>query len=142
MNIDGLGPALLEALTQKGYVKSPVDLYSLKKEQLVEMERMGEKSADNLLGALERSKKNQLSQFVFGLGIRNVGERAAELLCRRFTDIDSLMAATEDEIAEIDGFGAVMAKNTAEFFNMPETVHLIERFKNAGLNLMETVERH
>ena len=142
MNIDGLGPALLEALTQKGYVKSPVDLYSLKKEQLVEMERMGEKSADNLLGALERSKKNQLSQFVFGLGIRNVGERAAELLCRRFTDIDSLMAATEDEIAEIDGFGAVMAKNTAEFFNMPETVHLIERFKNAGLNLMETVEQH
>ncbi len=142
MNIDGLGPALLEALTQKGYVKSPVDLYSLKKEQLVEMERMGEKSADNLLGALERSKMNQLSQFVFGLGIRNVGERAAELLCRRFTDIDSLMAATEDEIAEIDGFGAVMAKNTAEFFDMPETVHLIERFKNAGLNLTETVEQH
>ncbi len=139
MNIEGLGPALLEALTQKGYVKSPVDLYSLKREQLIDMERMGEKSADNLLSALERSKSNQLSRFIFGLGIRNVGERAAELLCQRFTDIDSLMAATEEEIAAIDGFGTVMAKNTAEFFAMPETVRLIERFRNIGLNMKETV---
>lgn len=142
MNIDGLGPALLEALTQKGYVQSPADLYLLKREQLIAMERMGEKSADNLLNALERSKENPLSRFVFGLGIRNVGERAAELLCRRFTDIDSLMAATENDIAEIDGFGTVMAKNTAEFFSMPETIHLISRFREIGLNMTETVDEH
>ncbi len=139
MNIDGLGPALLEALTEKGYVKSPADLYSLTREQLVGMERMGEKSADNLLNALEQSKKNQLSQFVFGLGIRNIGERAARLLCQRFPDIDQLLRASEEEIAAIDGFGEVMAKNTFEFFAMPETLHLIDRFRTAGLNLTEDV---
>lgn len=139
MNIDGLGPAQLEALTREGYVKSPVDLYALKKEQLVGMERMGDKSAEKLLNALEQSKLNPLSRFVFGLGIRHIGERAAELLCERFPTIDQLLAATKEEIEAIDGFGAVMAENAADFFAMPETKHLIDRFLEAGLRLTEPV---
>ena len=139
MNIDGCGPAILEQLTTNGLIHSPADLYTLTKEQLVALERMGDKSADNLLAALENSKKNELSRLVFAMGIRNIGERAAELLCQRFPTMDALLEATEEEIEAIDGFGSIMAKHVAVFFAMPESRHLIQRFKDAGLNMTETV---
>ena len=139
MNIDGCGPAVLEALTEKGLIHSPVDLYSLKKEDLLQLDRMGDKSADNLLSAIESSKKNQLSQLIFGLGIRNIGEQAAKLLCRNFPTIESVMSASLEEVQAIDGFGDVMAQHVVDFFAMPETHRLIERFRAAGLNLNEIV---
>ncbi len=139
MNIDGCGPAVLEALTEKGLIHSPVDLYSLKKEDLLQLDRMGDKSADNLLSAIEHSKTNQLSQLIFGLGIRNIGEQAAKLLCRNFPTIESVMNASLEEVQAIDGFGDVMAQHVVDFFAMPETHRLIERFRAAGLNLNEIV---
>lgn len=139
MNIDGCGPAVLEALTEKGLIHSPVDLYSLKKEDLLQLDRMGDKSADNLLSAIQNSKKNQLSQLIFGLGIRNIGEQAAKLLCRNFPTIESVMNASLEEVQAIDGFGDVMAQHVVDFFAMPETHRLIERFRAAGLNLNEIV---
>lgn len=139
MNIDGCGPAVLEALTEKGLIHSPVDLYSLKKEDLLQLDRMGDKSADNLLSAIESSKKNQLSQLIFGLGIRNIGEQAAKLLCRNFPTIEAVMSASLEEVQAIDGFGDVMAQHVVDFFAMPETHRLIERFRAAGLNLNEIV---
>lgn len=139
MNIDGCGPAVLEALTEKGLIHSPVDLYSLKKEDLLQLDRMGDKSADNLLSAIENSKKNQLSQLIFGLGIRNIGEQAAKLLCRNFPTIEAIMSASLEEVQAIDGFGDVMAQHVVDFFAMPETHRLIERFRAAGLNLNEIV---
>ncbi len=139
MNIDGCGPAVLEALTEKGLIHSPVDLYSLKKEDLLQLDRMGDKSADNLLSAIQNSKKNQLSQLIFGLGIRNIGEQAAKLLCRNFPTIESVMNASLEEVQAIDGFGEVMAQHVVDFFAMPETHRLIERFRAAGLNLNEIV---
>lgn len=140
MNIDGCGPAILESLTVNGIIHSPADLYQLDREPLVGLERMGEKSADNLLAAIERSKSNELSRLIFAMGIRNIGERAAELLCQRFPSIDAILEASEEEIETIDGFGSVMAKHVATFFALPETHHLIQRFKDAGLNMIETVQ--
>lgn len=139
MNIDGCGPAVLETLTEKGLIHSPVDLYSLKKEDLLQLDRMGDKSADNLLSAIEHSKTNQLSQLIFGLGIRNIGEQAAKLLCRNFPTIEAVMSASLEEVQAIDGFGDVMAQHVVDFFAMPETHRLIERFRAAGLNLNEIV---
>ncbi len=137
MNIEGLGPAIIDLLLQNSLMSSPADLYSLQKEQLVNLERMGDLSAQNLLGSIDRSRNNQLSRLVFGLGIRNIGERAAQLLCRHFSDIDGLFAASQEEITEIDGFGDIMAESVVQYFQKPETRELIQRFRKAGVNLRE-----
>ncbi len=141
MNIEGLGPAIVELLLQNHLIASPADLYTLKKEELAGLERMGELSAQNLLDSIERSKSNQLSRLVFGLGIRNIGERAAQLLCRHFTDVEKLFNASAEEIAEIDGFGDVMAQSVVEYFRKPETRTLIDRLREAGVNLRESVQQ-
>ncbi len=140
MDIDGLGPALLEALTANGLIHSPADLYKLKAADIAELERMGETSASNVTSAVERSKSNELSRLITGLGIRLVGSKAAKLLCRKYPDIDKLMAASEEELTEIDGIGAAMAKSVVGYFEMPETKALIEEFRQLGVNLSETVE--
>ncbi|MDF2567448.1 MAG: ligA [Oscillospiraceae bacterium] len=135
MNIDGLGVAIVELLVDQKLIESSADLYSLKAEDVEKLERMGEKSAKNLIEAMEKSKSNDLSKFIFGLGIRNIGQKAAELLCDSFPSIDLIMSATQEEITQIDGFGDTMAQSVVEFFKLPQTQHLIEKFKNAGLNL-------
>lgn len=140
MDIDGLGPAVLEALAANGYVKSPSDLYRLKAENISSLEGKGEQSAANILNAVEKSKQNDLSRLVTGLGIRFVGQKAAKLLCDRFNTIDKLMNADFDEIIAIDGIGDAIAHSVVNYFSLPKTHELIDEFKAFGLKLTEPVE--
>lgn len=134
MDIDGLGPSIVENLVSAGLVKSPADLYDLRLEELSDLERLAEKSGSNLLAAIEKSKENDLSRLLFALGIRGIGQKAAKLLSARFADIENLFAATEEEIAGIDGFGGIMAQAVAEYFSLDATRGLIDRLKKAGVN--------
>lgn len=134
MNIDGLGPAIVQALIESGNIKTSADLYYLQQEQLINIERLGEKSIDNLMKAIETSKKNQLCRFIFGLGIRNIGQRAAELLCDKFTSIDQIMSADFDGLNSIDGFGDIMTQSIIDFFSQQKNIVLMQRFIDAGLN--------
>lgn len=135
MNIEGLGPAVIESLLDNGLLHSPADLYTLKQEQIASLERMGEKSASNLLASIERSKQNDLAKLLFALGIRNIGQKAAVLLAQKFHTMDALFEANAEEIAAIDGFGGVMAQSIVDFFLLPQTRVLIDRLKAAGVNM-------
>lgn len=135
MDIDGLGPAILEQLVSAGLLRTPADLYALTQEQLAGLERMGEKSAQNLLDALEASKKNDFSRLIFALGIPHIGAKAAKLLAARFPTMAALLEATEEEIASIDGFGQIMAQAVAEFLQLPGSRHLIQALREAGVNM-------
>ncbi|MFZ2539774.1 MAG: NAD-dependent DNA ligase LigA, partial [Oscillospiraceae bacterium] len=137
MNIDGLGPAIVQALIDTDNIKNSADLYFLNRDELLNLDRLGEKSIDNLLNAIEVSKKNQLSKFIFGLGIRNIGQKAAELVCNKFDNIDDLINVNYIELTLIDGFGDVMANSIVQYFGNLENLKLIEKFKLAGLNLTE-----
>ena len=135
MDIDGLGPALLENLVQAGWVHSPADLYSLKEEEVAKLDRMGKKSAANLMAAIERSKANDLSRVIFALGIPEVGEKMAALLAQQFGTMEKLSHATFEQLTEIDGFGAVVAQNIVSFFMEERNLHQIERLSAAGVNM-------
>lgn len=140
MEIDGLGESLLEQLVKEDLVISPADIYELKAEQLEKIERMGKKSANNVINAIEASKSSGLDKLLFALGIRHVGQKAAKLLSERFRNIDDLFVATEDEISLIDGLGPVIAKSVVEYFSLPETKQLIEKLRQNGVNLDSKVE--
>ncbi len=140
MDIDGLGPAVLELLAENGLIHSPADLYKLRAEDISSLERMGELSAANIIGAVERSKQNDLSRLVTGLGIRMVGQKAAKVICASFPTIDELMSASEDSLTAIDGIGDTMAENITAYFALPKTIELINEFKSLGLKLTEPVE--
>ncbi len=135
MDIEGLGPAVIENLLENGLITSPADLYTLTIEQISTLERMGKKSAENLAAALEKSKGNDLSRLIFGLGIRNVGQKAAVLLSERFQKMDRLMAATLDEISAIDGLGEIIAASVVGFFEEQPNRDLVHRLKELGLNM-------
>ena len=135
MDIEGLGPAVIEQLVESGQIRSSVDLYDLKLEDVKNMERMGEKSAQNLLDALERSKENDLYRLLFAFGIPHIGSKAAKLLADHFHTMDAIAAATEEDICAIEGFGLVMAQSVANFFSLPHTVELLERFRKAGIQM-------
>jgi DNA ligase (NAD+) len=140
MDIEGCGPALLEQMIANGLVHSPADLYTLTAAQLGGLERMGEKSIDNLLHAIEESKGRGLERLLYALGIPHIGQKAAKLLAAWFGRIDALFTATVEEIAAIDGFGQIMAESVQEFFSMSATAHLIGRLRDAGVK-MESVEQ-
>ncbi len=135
MNIDGLGEANMKLLVESGLVKSTADLYILEKEQLTELERFGEKSAENLINAIEASKKNEADRLVFGLGIRNIGQKAATLLCEKFGGVEALLNAEKDEISAIEGFGDVMAESVYNALREPHTIELISRLREYGVNM-------
>ncbi len=135
MNIDGLGEANMKMLVESGMVKSPADLYILRKEQLMTLERFGEKSAQNLIDAIEASKSNEADRLVFGIGIRNIGQKAAALLCEKFGGIDELLTAEKDEISAIEGFGDVMAESVYSSLREPHILELISRLKEYGVNM-------
>ena len=135
MDIDGLGPAVLELLVQEGVVTHAYDLYSMTREDIAGLEGLGEKSADNLLSALEKSKQNDLSRVLYGLGIRHIGEKAAKLLANRFGSMDGVMNATAEEVAAIDGFGVVMAQSVVSFFTLQPSRELVKRLAAAGVNM-------
>lgn len=135
MDIDGMGPAVIEQLLTQGLLHSPADLYTLTEDQLTELERMGQKSAQNLLQAIARSKENDLYRLLFALGIPHVGQKAAKLLANRFGSMDAIFSASAEEIASIEGFGQIMAESAAQFFAQSGTARLIGRLRDAGLNM-------
>lgn len=136
MNIDGLGPANMKLLVENGLVKSAADLYSLKKEDLLSLERFADKSAENLLKAIDNSKSAELDRLIHALGIRNIGQRAATLLCEKFPSMEQLLAAEKDDIASIEGYGDIMAESVYKAFREPGCIELIERLKAAGVNMV------
>lgn len=135
MDIDGLGPAILEQLVEQGLVHSPADLYDLTEEPLAKLERLGEKSAANLVASIARSKENDLSRVLFALGISNIGEKAAAALAQHFGSMEQLERALPDEIQQIEGFGQVMAQSVADFLAEPRNREQIDRLRQAGVNL-------
>lgn len=135
MAIDGLGEAVAVQLTERGFVHTVADLYSLTKEQLLQLDKFKDKSAQNLLDAIEASKQNNLDKLVFGLGIRNIGDKAAAQLAEHFGAMQALAAANGEEIAAIDGIGAVMAQSVTEFFARSGTADLLARLQAAGVNM-------
>jgi DNA ligase (NAD+) len=139
MDIDGLGPAVLEQLVNADLIKSPADLYSLKYEDIIALEKKGAKSANNLLTALEKSKDNELYRLVFALGIPHIGLKAAKLLCEKFTTIDSLFDADVESISSIDGFGEIMAQSVVQYFSLDSTKNLINELKSLGLKMTSTI---
>ncbi len=141
MDIDGLGKAMIDQLVKHELIHSPADLYELQAEQIAALDRMGKKSANNLIKAIEKSKQNDLSKLIFALGIHEVGEKAAVLLAQKFETMDVLMAATAEEISAIDGFGTVMAKNVETFFRREANIQQIERLKSCGLNMNCLMEK-
>jgi len=134
MNIEGLGSAVVETLVDNKLISTAADIYTLKAEQLMEIDRMGEKSAENLITAIEKSKSNDLSRLIFGFGIRLIGQKAAKLLSRHFLYLDVIMAASVDDISRIEGIGELSAKRVVEFFSNPATVELIEGLRKHKVN--------
>lgn len=137
MDIRGLGPAVVSLLLSAGLVKDVSDIYFLKKEDLIPLERMGEKSADNLINAIQDSKKQPLSRLVYALGIPFIGSKASFLLAQAFGSMDKLKAATYDELIKIPEIGTKMAESIVTFFKQEQTNNLLERLKNAGVNMEE-----
>ncbi len=133
MDIDGLGPQIIELLINSGLIKDASDLYTLKVEDISPLERMGEKSAQNLIGAIERSKSAGLERLINALGIRNVGEVAAAALAGRFRTLDACMNATVEELVEIPDFGLITAECVVNFFSHPQNIELCQKLKDAGL---------
>lgn len=135
MDIDGLGPAICTQLVEKDLVHSAADIYTLTKEQLLTLDKFKEKSSENLLRAIEKSKQNNLDKLLFGLGIRNIGDKAAALLAEHFGSMDAVRSATEEQISAIEGFGSVMAQSVAAFFAKEGTLDLLRRLAEAGVNM-------
>ena len=140
MDIDGCGPAVIQQLIDSGMVSNPADLYGLEQEKVAGLDRMGKKSAENLLAAIERSKSNDLSRLIYGLGIRQVGEKAAKVLSSHFRTMDALSAATGEELTEIDDVGGVTAQCVVDYLSSPQARDLIARLKAAGVNMESTAE--
>jgi len=137
MNVDGLGWKLVDQLVDKGLVKDVADLYKLDLETLAELERMGEKSAQNLLDEIEASKKSTLARLIYALGIRFVGERTGQLLAEHFGSMEKLAEASEEELTAVHEVGPKVAASIAEFFSEPANKKLIKKLKDAGLRMTE-----
>lgn len=141
MDIDGMGDSVVELLIDEGLISNPADIYALRAIDIAGLSRMGKKSAENLINAIEESKKNDLSKLISAFGIRHIGEKAAKLLAEHFGTIDNLMSASVIDVLEIEGFGQVMAESVVEFFTKPETTDLIDRLRSYGVNMQSTKEK-
>ena len=138
MDIDGLGPAIIEQLAELELIKSPADLYYLKYEDLVDIDRMGVKSANNLIKAIEKSKSAGLDRVIYALGIRNIGSKAGKILAEKFCDIDSLADASEEVLTKIEDIGPIMAKSIVNFFASNGSIDIIQKLRFAGVDLTYT----
>lgn len=135
MDIEGLGPANVELLLENKLISSVADLYELKANDLLVLERFAETSSEKLIASIQNSKNASLDRVIFALGIRNVGSETAKLLCDRFSDIEQIMSATIEEISSIDGFGDITAKNVYDAFRNERNIELIKRFKEYGFTM-------
>lgn len=135
MDIDGLGPAVLEQLVQANLINSPADLYRLTADDVVSLDRKAEKSANNLISSIEKSKENELYRLIFALGIRNIGLKAAKLICENFQTIDDIMGAKASDFEAIEGFGSIMAISLESYFSLESTKDLIADLKAVGLKM-------
>jgi DNA ligase (NAD+) len=135
MNIEGMGPAIAEQLIRNDMIKDYGDLYALTIFDVANLERMGQKSADNLLVEIEKSKTRELENLLFGLGIRNVGRQTAEVLAEHYDSVDVLAAATQEELTKVHEIGPVVAEDIAEFFSRKEIKEVLEKLKKAGVNM-------
>ncbi|MBQ4132058.1 MAG: NAD-dependent DNA ligase LigA [Clostridia bacterium] len=140
MDIEGLGPAVLEQLLDADLIHNIVDLYSIDYEKVAELERTGEKTIQNLKNAIEQSKQNDLSKFIFALGIRHIGAKAGKLLAEHFGNIDAILNAQKEDFEAIDGFGSILADSAYEFFSLESTHTMIDKFKELGVNLKSLKE--
>ena len=142
MDIDGLGPAVMQQLIDSGLVRTAADLYGLTPEQLEPLERMGKKSAQNAVDAIARSRDNDLWRLINALGIRQVGEKAAKTLAQRFGTMDALAAATEEELTAVDDVGPITARYLCQWMESPQSRDLLARLKAAGVNMSCKEEAH
>ena len=134
MDIDGLGPAVVESLDKAGLIKTPAELYTLDAQSVATAERMGKKSAENLINNLEESKSRGLARLLCAFGIRQVGAKAAKVLARRFATLDELMAASEEELTNIGDVGLITARYIVRWFESPQSRHQIELLRQAGVS--------
>ena len=137
MDIEGLGPAVLEQLLDAGLIREITDIYTLRREDIADLDRMGEKSAANLIAAIEKSKQNPLSRLIFAFGIRHIGQKAAKLIADRFIDIEEIFKATKEDFEAIDGIGAILADSVAEFFSLSSTRETVDKLKALSLTTIE-----
>lgn len=133
MNIDGLGPAIVDTLLKSELIHSVADLYELTAEQIESLDNFKEKSAQNLINAIEQSKSNTLDRLIYGLGIRGIGQASAKLICERFGSLEAIMSADVQELAQIDGIGEVLAKSVVDAFREPHFKELVDRLVSYGL---------
>ena len=134
MNIDGLGPKIIQQLWDKKLIRDVADLYRLNYDQLLTLDKFGDKSANNLLTSIDNSRNNSVERLLFGLGIRHVGAKAARQIMTHFGNLDRLMAATADEVAAVDGIGPIIGESGHTYFANPQVVALIDELRDAGLN--------
>ena len=135
MDIEGLGPAVLEALVKAELISNIVDIYTLDANKVKELERIGEKSTSNLMNSIENSKQNDLSKLIFALGIRHIGSKAAKLMADNFGNMDAILKAKKEDFEGIDGFGKILADSAVEFFALDDTKQIIEKLKELGVNM-------
>lgn len=138
MDIEGLGPAIIETFVNEGMIAKTYDIYNLDFNKILSLEGFKETSANNIINSVNNSKSNDLSKLIFALGIRHIGAKAGKLLADYFKDIDLVMNASVDDILQIDGFGKIMAESVVEFFSSDSTKELIEKLKEAGVNMKST----
>lgn len=134
MDIDGMGESIITLFLKEGLIKDVSDIYYLKKEQIVPLERMGEKSADNLIKAIEKSKSNDLWRLINGLGIRFVGVKGAKILASNFSSLDEIMSADVERLQQLEEFGSIMSESVVKFFREEQNLAVIQKLKDAGVN--------
>ncbi len=137
MDIDGLGPSIIEQMLNKKLIETAADLYYLKAEDIAEMDKLGEKSAQNILNALEKSKSNPLYRLINALGIRHIGEKAAKILAKKYKTLDNLRLADAQELAQINDIGAVMAESVTEYFSERQNAEFIQKLEQAGVRCVD-----
>lgn len=141
MDIEGMGPAVVRALVENQLIQTPGDLYHLQAEDVAQLDRMGKKSAENLIAAIEKSKRQDLARLISAFGIRQVGTRGAQVLAEQFQTLDALMAATEETLTQVPDVGAITARCLIEWFQNPQSQHLVETLRAAGVNMISLREK-
>ncbi len=142
MNIDGLGEAIIKQLLDKGLIKNMADIYALKFEDIASLKKNGKKFAENLINSINRSKQNDLYRLITAFGIRHVGVKASKILAKRYKNMKNLMKATSEELAMIEDIGPIVADSIREFFLQDQTIDLIEKLKQAGVNMKHLEEEN